>query len=389
MKNPFQIATPSVMLDDLRQRLESTRFADQIDDSGWDLGTDTSYLRRLVDHWRNDYDWQATERRLNLLPQFRSDIGGFGIHYLYIRSAVPDATPLLLVHGWPDSFLRFERLIPRLVDPASYGADPTAAFDLIVPSIPGFGFSDRPTARGMNPAAIAQIMLQLMVDELGYETFAAHGGDWGSSICEALAMAAPERLTGLHLTEIPYWHLFATPRDELTKAEIDYLSRGQAWAQQEGAYALIQATKPQTLAAALNDSPVGLAAWIAEKLRAWSDCGGDISTRFDNDTVLDWVMIYWISQTAGSAARLYAESAAMSQGDASSGRVEVPTSVAIFPADIVPAPRAFAERFFEIRSWTEMPRGGHFAAHEEPDLLADDIRRALARTSSGRAYAHT
>jgi pimeloyl-ACP methyl ester carboxylesterase len=357
----FTLEVPQDVLDDLHARLARTRFPDAVADD-WERGTAPSVLRELAGYWRSGFDWRSAEARINALDHNRTTVDGVGLHH--VRAGSRGRPPLLLVHGWPDSFLRFDELVPLLADD----------FDLVVPSIPGYGLSDRPTTPGMDSGRIAELFAGLM-SRLGHERFAYHGGDLGSGIGEQLALRHPERLTALHLTDVPYWHLFAVDPATLAPEEQDFLSRGQEWLQREGAYALVQGTKPQSLAPALNDSPAGLAAWFLEKFRAWSDCGGDLWSRFTPDQLLTNLTLYWATETAGSAARLYYEGlTASSDQHGPTGPVTVPTAVAIFPADIVPAPRSFAERWFNLQRWTDMPRGGHFAAWEEPALLADDIR---------------
>lgn len=363
MTETFRIDVPQPVLDDLRDRLVRTRWPDAVS-ADWDRGTELGYLRGLVEYWQDGYDWRRAEARLNQLDHFRTEVEGVGLHHVRVPARAPDALPLLLLHGWPDSFLRFEKLLLLL----GAADDP---FELVIPSIPGYGFSDRPTTAGTDPRRIADLMAGLM-SELGFDRFGVHGGDIGSGIGEQLAHRHPERLVGLHLTDVPYWHLFAVAADTLSPPEQDYLERGMQWSQREGAYALLQGTKPQTLAYALNDSPAGLAAWFIEKFRSWSDCDGDLSTRFTADELLTNLTVYWVTETAGSAARLYYETM-RAGGGTGTARAEVPTGVAIFPHDIVPAPRAFGERWFDVRRWIEMPRGGHFAALEEPDLLAHDL----------------
>jgi len=368
---PYRIDVAQATLDDLRTRLAHVRWPDEIMGADWDYGTNPGYLRELVAYWHDRFDWRAQEAALNRFPHFRATVDGVGLHFVHARGQSPQPLPLLLTHGWPDSFLRMVKLLPLLTDPAAHGGDPADAFDVIVPSIPGFGFSDRPTVPGVGPARIADLFAALVTDTLGYARFGAHGGDWGSTITEQLARRHPEGLVGIHLTDIPFGHLFSTPAEEQTDAERDYLQRGQRWQMAEGAYALIQRTKPQTLGYGLTDSPVGLAAWLVEKFRAWSDCDGEVERRFTRDELLTNITLYWVTNTINSANRLYHES----QLTAGSGdRVDVPTGVAIFPKDIVPAPRAFGERFFDVRRWTELPRGGHFAALEEPELLAGELR---------------
>ena len=369
----FRIEVPQETLDDLRGRLARTRWIDEVEGAGWDYGTNLGYLRDLTGHWREGFDWREQEAGLNEFAQFRAEIDGFGLHFVHERGRGPDPTPILLLHGWPDSFYRFHKLIPMLTDPERFGGDPADSFDVVVPSLPGYGFSDRPTERGMTGERVADLMHGLMTDALGYERFGAHGGDVGSGLTETLARKHAGSLAGIHLTDVPYTHMFTMAPDDLSEAEQEYLTAGQRWLMQEGAYAMEQSTKPQTLAYGLNDSPAGLAAWIVEKFRAWSDCDGDVEKSFSRDELLTNITIYWATQTIKSSFLTYFEGGGDSSEDAGS-RVEVPTGVAIFPKDIVPAPRDYGERFFNVQRWTEMPRGGHFAAMEEPELLAEDLR---------------
>ncbi len=370
---PFRIEVPQAVIDDLRDRLTRTRWTDEVEDAGWDYGTNLGYLKELTDYWRDEFDWRAREAELNRFAQFRTEIDGFGLHFVHERGRGPDPMPILLAHGWPDSFYRFHKVIEMLADPASHGGDPADSFDVVVPSLPGFGFSDRPTERGMTGQRVAGLFKELMTGALGYERFAAHGGDIGSGLTEMLARRHAASLVGIHLTDVPYTHIFMMTPDDLSEAEREYLAAGQQWLMQEGAYAMEQSTKPQTLAYGLNDSPAGLAAWIVEKFRAWSDCDGDVERSFTRDELLTNITIYWATQTIKSSFLPYFEGQD-DQSEDSGSRVEVPTGVAIFPKDIVPAPRDYGERIFDVRRWTEMPRGGHFAAMEEPDLFVEDIR---------------
>ena len=378
---PFQIAVPSAELDDLRARLARTRWPDEIEGAGWSYGTDLHYLRELCGYWEREFDWCKQEAALNTFHNFRTQIGGLGLHFVHERASRPGALPVLLSHGYPDSFARFRTLIPLLTRPApGDGAPdevPDEVFDVVVPSLPGYGFSDRPRERGMTPDRIAGVLLDLMT-ELGYDRFVAHGGDWGGMVCDALARRAPERVLATHQTDIPWRPIFSVPPDQLTEPERAFIAAGKRWQKTEGAYGMIQGTRPQTLAYGVNDSPAGLAGWIVEKFRAWSDCGGDVERRFTRDELLTHITIYWVTQTAGSAFRLYYETATSKQ-PVQAGRRPVPIGLAIFPHEIVPVPREFAERFHDVRRWTAMPRGGHFAAMEEPELLAEDLRALCFR----------
>ena len=371
---PFKINVPESVLTDLRQRLANTRWPDEIEGAGWDYGTNREYLRQLAAYWQEGYDWRAQEARLNELPQFKAQVEGLAIHFVRIEGKGPHPLPLLLVHGWPDSFFRMQKLIPLLTDPAAHGGRAEDAFTVIVPDMPGYGFSDKPTERGYDPVRIATIFDKLM-RQLGYDQYLAHGGDWGSSVVEQLALHHADAVRAIHLTNVPGARArTAMQQPDLSAAEKAFIARNQAWQEQEAGYQKIQGTKPMTLAYGLNDSPVGLLAWIIEKFHAWSDNDGNIEHTFTRDDLLTNVMIYWVTQTINSSMRLYYESG-HSPALVAPARVEVPTGFAIFPKDITPAPRAFAERFFNVRHWEEMPRGGHFAALEEPELLADELRK--------------
>jgi pimeloyl-ACP methyl ester carboxylesterase len=363
--SPFSIAVAPDVLSDLHDRLSRTRWPDAVSGAGWDYGTDTDYLRTLTDYWRDGFDWRAVESELNTREHLMVDVGELPVHVLRQRANGSDAAVVLLLHGWPDSFYRFWKILPLLDQ-----------FELVVPSLPGYGFSARPEARGFSAERMADHLATVM-QELGYDRYLVHGGDVGSSVGESLAARHPDAVRGLHLTDVPYWHLFAVDPSSLSEAEQAYHQAGQAWQMREGAYALMQSTRPQTAAVGLNDSPAGLASWIVEKFRAWSDCDGDVERRLTRDELLTNLTIYWATQTIGSSFRVYYERDLTRDG---SGRLDVPTAVAIFPKDIVPAPREFAERFFRLERWTEMPRGGHFAALEEPELLADDIVAFVAAT---------
>ncbi|MVM31624.1 alpha/beta fold hydrolase [Spirosoma sp. HMF4905] len=371
--HPFTIDIPQKALDDLHKRIMQTRWPDEIDGADWDYGTNLDYLKELADYWQNQFDWRKQEAMLNRFHQFNTTVDGFRIHFIHERGKGQKPLPIILTHGWPDSFFRMYKLIPLLTDPANYGGNLDDAFDVVVPSIPGYGFSDRPHEKGMNSQRIASLFTHLMTETLTYPKFGAHGGDWGSSITEMLAFDHPESMIGIHLTDVPYHHLFTIKSDDLKPEEQAYLKAGQGWQMSEGAYAMIQSTKPQTLAYGLNDSPIGLLAWILEKFRTWSDSDGNVEQKFTKDELLTNVTIYWVTQTINSANRLYYESQ-HTPSKTTTERTEVPTGVALFPKDLIPAPRAFVDRFYNVQHWTEMPRGGHFAALEEPELLAEDIR---------------
>jgi len=365
--HPYTICISPFVIEDLRERLGRARWPDEITDSGWEYGTNMAWLQDLCLHWGHGFDWKEQEDQLNGFSHFQCIIDGFGLHFIHEKGKGPKPIPLLLIHGYPDSFVRFLKLIPLLTAEGPDGI----SFDLIIPSLPGYGFSDRPAAPGMNTQKIAGLFARLM-SELGYKKFITHGGDWGSSISEQLAMQFPQRLLGMHLTEVPFQHLFSIPPDELTPREKEYLQAGRQWRDQEGAYALLQSTKPQTLAYAVNDSPIGLAACIIEKFYSWSDCNGHLENVYTRDELLTNLTIYWVTQTAGSAFRIYYEQMHQSQADGGK-KIKVPAAFCIAAKDLVPAPREFAERFFNVQQWTQLPAGGHFAAMEHPQPLADDI----------------
>lgn len=370
---PFKIAIPQATLDDLRERLSRTRWPDEVEGAGWDYGTNLEYMKDLADYWQHEYDWRKHEAELNTFAHFKAEVDGLGIHFIHERGKGPRPMPIILTHGWPGSFCEMLKVIPRLIDPERHGGKAEDAFDVIVPSLPGYGFSDRPTQRGVTSARIAAMWARLMTKELGYQRFAAQGGDWGSVVTEQLAVAHPDVVLGFHLNNIPYHHLFAKA-DNLSQEEQTYLEAAGRWQFAEGAYAMIQGSKPQTLAYGLHDSPVGLAAWIVEKFRSWSDCAGDVEKRFTKDELLTTITLYWVTETINAANRLYYDSAHDFTSPHHTGRSAVPAAIARFPQDILPAPREWAERWFNVQQWTAMPRGGHFAAMEEPELLVEDLR---------------
>jgi len=377
----FKIAIPQATLDDLRERLARTRWPDEVEGAGWDYGTNLGYMKDFADYWQHLYDWCKQEAALNTFAHFKAEVDGIGIHFIHERGQGPNPTPIILTHGWPDSFYRMHKIIPMLTDPARFGGDPADSFDVIVPDLPGFGFSDRPRKPGMTLARTAEIWARLMTGVLGYHRYAAAGGDFGSVVTQLLALAHPESVVGIHVTDLGFYTLNAYQSD-LTAAEKQYVGANQGWFFQEGAYAMLHASKPQTLAYGLNDSPVGLAAWMVEKFRAWSDCDGDVEKRFSKDELLTHVMIYWVTQTINSSIRNYYKDLAIPQPLKPGQHIEVPAGFARFPKDLPPGvtlPRELAERHLHVRQWTEMPRGGHFAALEEPGLLVEDMRAFIHR----------
>ena len=367
---PFSINIPQTVLDDLHTRLERTRWPDEINGSEWDFGSSLSYMQDIVAYWRDHFDWRRQEEQLNRFAQFRTEIDGFGIHFIHERGKGPNPLPLIITHGWPGSFYEMHKILPLLTDPAQHGGDPADAFDVIVPSLPGFGFSDLPHQSGMNMTHTAGLWAHLMTKELGYTRFGASGGDIGSGVTQRLALNYPELLVGFHINYFNSRNLPPNP----SSAEREYMEKVQQWSQQEGAYSHMHSTKPQTLAYGLNDSPTGLAAWIIEKFRSWSDCDGDIERSFSKDELLTNVMIYWVTQTIRSPTYMYYENSKDPLNLSEGQHVEVPAGYAQFPKEIGDPPRELVERTLRIARWTTMPRGGHFAALEEPQLLAEDLR---------------
>jgi pimeloyl-ACP methyl ester carboxylesterase len=354
----FEIYVENEVLDDLRERLVRTRIPDQLPGTGWEYGIPYDYLRELVDHWRDEYDWRAHERRLNEFEHFRTHIDGQAIHFLHARAPRPDAFPVLLTHGWPGSIIEFLDVIPRLTD----------EFHIVAPSLPGYGFSEPTRTRGWDPVRIARAFGQLML-RLGYDRYGAQGGDWGAQVVTRIGALDPEHCVAVHVN-MP---IADPPKEpvELTEQDKEDLASMQQFARHEAGYAQEQSTKPQTLGVALNDSPAGLLAWIVEKFRAWSDCDGHPENVFTREQLLTNVMTYWVTGTITSSSRLYWEH--MHSSD-KPGYVAVPTGVARFPKEVLRYPRTWVERRYNVTRWTDMPRGGHFAAMEQPELFADDVR---------------
>lgn len=372
---PFQSAVPATAVTDLKQRLRQARLPTPLDGEGWRDGTSMAFMRRLIEYWRTDFDWFAEEARLNSLPQFMARIEGQDIHFLHHRGVGARPFPLVMTHGWPGSFLEMERIVPLLTDPAAHGGDPADVFDVIVPSLPGYGFSPAPAQPGMNSQRIATLWAKLMTG-LGYDRFGAQGGDIGAGVSTWLARLYPDRVAGFHLNYIPggMRPSFDGGAAPMTEAEKAFLATEAAWAAEEGAYAALQGTKPQTLAFSLTDSPVGLAAWISEKFRAWSDCEGDLETVIPMETLLRDISLYWFGHEIDASLRLYKENRANPLVFAAGETVRPPFGMALFPKELPTPPRSWVERVFDVRQWNTMPRGGHFAALEQPELLAEEIR---------------
>ena len=372
---PFEVKVDDGVLDDLRRRLAETRWPDEIPGSEWDYGKNLEYLKGLVEYWRTGFDWRTQEKLINSFEHFKAEVQGLGVHFIHERGKGPNPMPLVITHGWPSSFFEMYKIIPLLADPASHGGDAADAFDVVAPSLPGFGFSDRPTQRGMQVQKVADLWTKLMAENLGYQRFGSQGGDIGAGVTARLGFAYPENLIGIHLTSMHRPTPYLGPgAEELSDAEKALMDQRRQWERAEGGYAHIQGTKSQTLSYGLNDSPAGLAAWIVEKYRTWSDCNGDVESRLTKDELLTTVTIYWVTQTISSLTRMYFENQHHPWNMERGERIQVPSAMALFPREISHPPREWAERSYNVRRWTEMPRGGHFAALEEPELLAVDIR---------------
>lgn len=368
---PFSLHVPDEVLDDLRRRLAGTRWPDEVPGAGWRYGTNREYMRGLVEHWRDRFDWRAQEAKLNAFDQFRVAIDGIDLHFIHQPGVGPDPLPLLLVHGWPGSVWEFHELIPRLTDPARFGGDPADAFTVVAPSLPGYTLSFTPDQQRYDIVGMADLFAGLMSDVLGYPRFGAQGGDWGGYVVARLAAAHAEKLLGIHLNFLPLRQDIPFP-DELTDEHRTYQTELQYWQTEETGYHAIQGTKPQTIAYALTDSPAGLAAWIVEKFQTWTDHRGDFEGWVDLDSLLTNVTLWWVTEAINSSFWPY-YAIRHEPWPLPDAYVETPTAYASFPRETRHPPRSFAEQAFNIERWTEMPRGGHFAALEVADLLAEDV----------------
>jgi pimeloyl-ACP methyl ester carboxylesterase len=366
------ICVPAEVLDDLQQRLARVRWPEVVG-PGWELGTDASYLRELVDYWQSSFDWRAQENALErVLPSHRARVAGLDLHFALRPGRGPNPYPLLLLHGWPGSHFEFSKVAGPLADPGAYGGDPLDAFDLIVPSLPGHGFSKAPTDPFFNADDGADVLNELMTDVLGHARYGAQGGDRGAMLAMSLGHRHRENVAGIHLnmaTGIP------APPEARSAEEAAWLESQAHWFQEEAGYSAIQSTRPQTLAYGLSDSPVGLAGWIVEKWKVWSDCGDDIESSFSKDDLLTNVMIYWVTGTIHASTRWYAAHRRRPPVAMRPERIDVPSAVADFPSETVRVPRSAVERKLDLVQWTEMERGGHFAAMEQPEALTADVRR--------------
>lgn len=376
---PFVIRVHEAALADLRRRLNLAKFPNDIHAGSWVDGVPADVLRRIVVHWRDSFDWRASERRINRVPQFQTEVGGLKVHFLQVEGVDENSPALILTHGWPGSFVEMLEIIPLLTDPANNGLPGFHSFTVVVPSLPGFAFSEAPRHPGTNSRVVASMWHELMAD-LGYRRYFAHGGDIGSGVSTWMARQYPDAVRALHLNFISgsYQPPLGAAERALSPAESAWRTARDEWAQLEGGYSHMQATKPQTLAYGLTDSPVGLAAWMLEKFFAWSDGGEDLLDRFDIDELLMNISLYWFSGNVASTLRIYKENSAQPLVFGPGERIVPPLCFASYPKEIVNPPREWVERVFNVARWSVMPAGGHFAALEQPASLARDIHQSFA-----------
>jgi pimeloyl-ACP methyl ester carboxylesterase len=367
MIEPFKIQVSDLVLQDLNERIARTRWPLTVPNSGWEYGTDIGTLKSLVDYWQHKFNWREEEKKLNQFPQFRVKVDDLRIHVVHIKSKNPDAVPLIITHGWPGSFVEFLKLIPFLQN----------SFHIVIPSLPGYGFSDGAEVGGLNPKRIAALWVKLM-RLLGYEQFVTQGGDWGASVSTWIGLDAPESLIGIHLNYIPGSYKPHINDDELSEREKEFLRSQEEWVEKENGYGHVQGTKPQTLAYAMHDSPVGMAAWILEKSHGWSYCAGSVLEHFTYEELLNNIMIYWVSETFGSSTRLYYETKKSPLHFRRDQRVDVPCAIARFAKEEPMPPREWVERGYTVKRWTEYSTGSHYVHLEMPDVLAKDIIESVS-----------
>jgi pimeloyl-ACP methyl ester carboxylesterase len=371
----FQISIPQKILDDLRERLERTRWPDEVQDAEWRYGANLEYMKDLANYWLTKFDWRAQEQWINSFANYQAEVDELRVHFIHERGKGPNPIPILITHGWPSSFVEMLKLVPLLTDPANHGGDASDSFDVIVPSVPGYGFSERPLQAGMTRWRVADLWVKLMAG-LGYQRFGLQANDIGAVISGWLSFDHPEHVIGFQ-TMMPTFPppSFDEAESPMTEVEKSFAATVRAWDEDEGGYDAIQTTRPQTLAYGLNDSPVGLMAWIVEKWRAWTDPEGDVEKYFSKDELLTNVMIYWVTETANSSIRSYYERAHDTRSLKSDDKIRVPTGVALSLEAVQRAPRAWVNRrYADIRRWTEFSSGGHFLAAEDPEMLAVEIR---------------
>ncbi len=371
MIEPFEVHVPDAVLDDLRARLSRTRWPDQIEGAGWDYGSELSYVRELCAYWRDKFEWRQVEAGLRRYEHGQTTVDGQRLHFLHARSKHADALPLVVTHGWPGSILEFAKILGPLTDPTAHGGDARDAFHVVCPSIPGYGFSGPTKTRGWDVQRVAEAEIELM-RRLGYARYGAQGGDWGALITTQIGRLDPARCAGIHLNMAI---AFPVPDVPITEQEQRWVAELAQFQAQETGYQQIQGTKPQTLGYGLTDSPAGLCAWIVEKFRSWTDCGGDVESLFTKDELLANVTLYWVTATINSSIRLYYETMKSGRIGVTQGRIEVPTGIAIFPKELYKPPRAWAEKAYRVAQFSVLERGGHFAAMEQPAALVEDVRK--------------
>lgn len=379
---PFQIRVDEAVLSDLRTRIRNTRWPDSAPGDAWSQGTDLPYLQKLLGYWAGGFDWREQERRLNRFQHFQAELDGVRIHFVHERARDSDGIPLVLTHGWPSTFAEYLPLVPLLTDPRGHGID-GPAFDVVIPSLPGYGFSERPARTGVTSRYTARLWHELM-RTLGYERYGAAGADFGAGVTAYMALDDPAPMLGIHLSTLEIPPYIGPGAPSLTEAERRFVEQNQRWADRERGYSAIQSTKPQTLGYGLTDSPAGLAAWIVEKWRSWSDSGGDPDSRLSRDFLLSTITLYWATRTITPSMRDYFDNRWFGERIGPDDHIDVPTAVAMFGNHFIgegDPPREWFERLYKVRRWTPMPRGGHFAAVEETESLARDIAAFFATLS--------
>jgi pimeloyl-ACP methyl ester carboxylesterase len=377
---PFEIAVPDEVLADLERRLANVRLPIDVANDDWRYGVPRRYMEELIAYWRTGYDWREHERRMNRYPHFKVTIDQVPIHFIHVTGKGPNPVPIILSHGWPWTFWDFEKTIGPLSDPAAYGGDPADSFDVVVPSLPGFGFSTPLTVTGITFARVADLWVKLMRDVLGYDRFAAQGGDWGHLVSSQLGHKYPENLIGVHLSMAIPMDFFSAPMpgpEAYPEDELHYYNQTQERMAHATTHVVVQSTDPQTVAYALHDSPAGLLAWLVQRRKWWSDCDGDVEKRFSKDDLITLTMLYWVAEGYVGSARFYWESKhdPWQPLDDRMPVVRAPTAVAIFPQELAIMPSGLLREYYNLDQLTYMESGGHFAPAEEPDALVDDVRR--------------
>lgn len=373
---PFKASIPDSALEDLRIRLSRTRWPDEISGSGWEMGANSAYVKELCAYWANGYSWRKTESLINSYPNYTAQIDGYQVHFIHVKGKGKNPVPMIMTHGWPGSFLEMMPVIPLLTQ------DSEISFDLVIPSIIGFGFSEKPNHPGCNYQVVGELWHKLMTG-FGYQRYGAQGGDIGSYVSTWIALRHPESVIGLHLNYIPNTYKpYSKPGEEAAPEVIAYQDIAKAWADKEGGYQKVQSTEPQNLAYGLNDSPAGLAAWMVEKFHGWSDNNGNVESALSKDMMLGDVSLYWLTQTMPSAMHIYYENAKVPLQFGLNDYIKLPVAFAKFRKELPTPPRSFIEKGYNIQQWSELPAGGHFAALEQPELLSHDIKKFFTKYRS-------